>query len=75
MGAVGAVVLGHCLLTDVTYQGGYLSGCNALQYVARGRRLTLLFQVMPIVFLVGGYANAVSWRAHREDGGDWTGTG
>src|SRR3712207_3838579 len=28
-----------------------------------------LVQVMPIVFLVGGYANAASWTSHRGRGG------
>ncbi|MFJ9287214.1 acyltransferase [Kitasatospora aureofaciens] len=70
-GAVGTVVLGHWLLTNPTYQNGQLSGQDALQYVAWGRWLTLLFQVMPAVFLVGGFANAVSWTEHRSHGGDW----
>ncbi|MFJ6573407.1 acyltransferase [Streptomyces sp. NPDC091292] len=72
--AIGAVVLGHWLLVDVTYQGGTLSGLDALDYVGWGRWLTLLLQVMPVFFLVGGYANAVSWTAHRgrgEDGWSW----
>src|SRR3712207_8362855 len=28
-----------------------------------------LVQVMPVVFLVGGYANAASWTSHRGRGG------
>jgi hypothetical protein len=46
------VVLGHRLLTGITYQGGHLSGLDALDYVSWGRWVTLLFQVMP-VFLPG----------------------
>ncbi|MFH9352257.1 acyltransferase [Kitasatospora sp. NPDC017646] len=71
VGAIGTVVLGHWLLTNPTYQSGQLSGQDALQYVAWGRWLTLLFQVMPAVFLVGGFANAASWTEHRSHGGDW----
>ncbi|MEU6609885.1 acyltransferase [Streptomyces shenzhenensis] len=74
VGAIGAVVIGHWLLVDITYRGGLLSGRDALDLVGWGRWLTLLFQVMPVFFLVGGYANAVSWTAHRERGGgrpDW----
>ena len=66
------VVLGHSLLTGITYQGGHLSGLDALDYVSRGRWVTLLFQVMPVFFLVGGYANAVSWTAHQQRGEGWT---
>ena len=54
---------GDRLLTGITYQGGHLSGLDALDYVSWGRWVTLLFQVMPVFFLVGGYANAVSWTA------------
>ncbi|MDH6125452.1 acyltransferase [Kitasatospora sp. GP82] len=72
VGAIGAVVTGHWLVTDVSYRGGRLSGLNALDYIAWGHWLTLLFQVMPVFFVVGGYANAVSWRAHRDLGGGWT---
>ena len=45
---------------------------DALAYVSWGRWLTLVFQVMPVVFLVGGYANAVSWTAHHARGESWT---
>ena len=66
------VVLGHWLLTGITYQGGHLSGLDALDYVSWGRWVTLLFQVMPVFFLVGGYANAVSWTAHQQRSEGWT---
>ncbi|MGW4201323.1 acyltransferase family protein [Streptomyces sp. NPDC004726] len=69
--AIGAVVLGHWLLVDVTYRDGLLSGLDALDFVGWARWVTLLLQVMPVFFLVGGYANAVSWTAHRERGEDW----
>ena len=47
------MVLGHRLLTGITYQGGHPSRLDALDYVSRGRWVTLLFQVMPVFFLVG----------------------
>ncbi|KIQ64632.1 hypothetical protein TR51_10375 [Kitasatospora griseola] len=72
VGAIYTVVLGHWLLTDVTYRNGHVSGQDALHQVAWGRWLTLLFQVMPIVFLVGGYANTISWTTHHRRGEDWT---
>jgi fucose 4-O-acetylase-like acetyltransferase len=34
---------------------------------------TLFFQVMPIFFVVGGFANATSWTAHHERGESWAG--
>jgi hypothetical protein len=71
VGAVGLVVIGHWLATDVTDTGGHLSGFDALSFISWGRWLTLIFQVMPVIFVVGGYANATSWNAHRAvgDGG------
>jgi len=70
--AIGGVVYGHWLLISVTYRDGRLSGVDALDYVAWGRWLTWLFQVMPLFFLVGGYVNARSWAAHHAVGQGWT---
>jgi fucose 4-O-acetylase-like acetyltransferase len=70
--AIGAVVCGHWLLTDITYQHGQLSGLDALNYVGWGRWVTLALQVMPVFFLVGGYVNARSWAVHHARGETWT---
>jgi peptidoglycan/LPS O-acetylase OafA/YrhL len=66
--AITAVVTGHWLLTSITYQGGQLSGLDALDYIRWGGRVTLAFQVMPVFFLVGGYVHAISWTRHRDRG-------
>jgi fucose 4-O-acetylase-like acetyltransferase len=70
--AIGGVVYGHWLLISVTYRNGQLSGGDALDYVQWGRWVTWAFQVMPVFFLVGGYANAGSWTAHHASGESWT---
>src|ERR1700743_2996762 len=70
--AIGGVVYGHWLLVSVTYQKGQLSGVDALDIIEWGRWVTWLFQVMPVFFLVGGYANAQSWTAHHARGETWT---
>lgn len=67
--AILAVVAGHWLAAAVTVQDGRLSGINALEVVSWARPLTWLFQVMPVFFLVGGYANAASWSSHQRRGG------
>ncbi|MGH3218231.1 MAG: acyltransferase family protein [Streptosporangiaceae bacterium] len=64
--AMAGVVYGHWLLINVTDTGGQLGGMDALGYVSWGRWGTLLFQVMPVFFLVGGYVNARSWTAHAQ---------
>lgn len=71
--AVCFVCVGHWLVTDISYRGGRLHGVDALALVHWAHWLTLVFQVMPLIFLAGGYANAVSWSAHRRPGawGGW----
>lgn len=74
--AILLVVVGHWLAVTVTVHDGRVSGTNAGAYVLQvlpwARPLTWLFQVMPIFFLVGGYANTASWSSHQRRGGDGT---
>lgn len=69
------VALGHWLLAVVTVgPDGAITGGNALTDVPALRGATWVFQVMPLFFLVGGYANAVSWRSAQAKGtayGTW----
>lgn len=67
--AILVVVLGHWLTSAVTVTDGRLGGVNALYVVPWAQPLTWLFQVMPVFFLVGGYANAASLAKHRQEGG------
>jgi hypothetical protein len=69
--AITAVVVGHWMLVVVDHNGG-LAGRNALAEVGWSHPLTWLFQVMPLFFLVGGYAGAASLSSHRRGGGDAT---
>jgi len=71
--AIGLVVLGHWLLTSISDTGGRLSGSSAMTDIGWSGWGTLLFQVMPVFFLVGGYVNALSWARHRCAGGTWAG--
>jgi len=70
--AIAMVVVGHWLLTSITYRGGQLSGLDAIGYVSWAGWVTLAFQVMPVFFLVGGYVHAGSWARQQERGADWT---
>lgn len=72
--AICLVVVGHWLAISVTYQDGRLSGRNALTDLAWAHPVTWLFQVMPVFFVVGGYANSASLHSYRVNGGgstDW----
>jgi peptidoglycan/LPS O-acetylase OafA/YrhL len=73
--AIAAVVVGHWLATAITYRHGELQGVDVLSVVRWTSWLTLVLQVVPIFFLVGGYANALSWTRYQSAGGSafaWT---
>jgi peptidoglycan/LPS O-acetylase OafA/YrhL len=70
--AIVTVVVGHWLAVHVSYDGT-LRGDSVLALVPWTRPSTWLFQVMPVFFLVGGFANAASLASHRERGGSTTG--
>ena len=67
--AITFVVFGHWLVAAVTEENGMLAESNALGEITWIRPLTWVFQVMPLFFLVGGYANTASIRSHHERGG------
>lgn len=71
--AIGAVVLGHWLMLNVERASdGDLTGFSVLRELQWAHALTWLFQVMPVFFLVGGVANAISWTRQRARGGTAT---
>ena len=68
------VVFGHWLMAAVTIENGELVAGHLLILADWTHPLTWLFQVMPVFFLVGGYANGLSWRSARrrdETYGGW----
>jgi fucose 4-O-acetylase-like acetyltransferase len=69
--SISLVVLGHWLLTSISTSGGQLSGIDAMADISWSGWGTLVFQVMPVFFLVGGYANARSWTQYRAEGATW----
>jgi surface polysaccharide O-acyltransferase-like enzyme len=62
------VVFGHWLLAAVTIEDGELIPGHLLELADWTHPLTWMFQVMPVFFFVGGYANALSWRSARQRG-------
>ena len=59
------VITGHWLITAPYYHDGSLTPGDLLVIQPNTQWLTWLFQVMPIFFIVGGYANAVSLESAR----------
>ena len=70
-----AVVIGHWLVITPWVSGdGVFHADHLLTRSEPARWLTWLFQVMPVFFAVGGFANAVSWDSAVKRGttyGDW----
>jgi fucose 4-O-acetylase-like acetyltransferase len=72
--AITLVVLGHWLITAIGYNARHRpTGHSALDLLTWAYPITWLVQVMPVFFVVGGYANAASLHAHRRRGGDAVG--
>ncbi|MDJ0848679.1 MAG: acyltransferase [Myxococcota bacterium] len=72
--SICAVVIGHWLVAaPYLGEGGTLVPGHLLAIEPWTRWLTLGFQVMPIFFLVGGYANGTSWEAARRRGDGYGG--
>ncbi|SCG67396.1 acyltransferase family protein [Micromonospora halophytica] len=72
--AIAMVVLGHWMVTAIGEDAtGRPTGRSALPELPWAYPLTWLAQVMPVFFLVGGFANAASLTARRARGGDAAG--
>lgn len=72
--SIMVVVFGHWLMAGAFFGNGELRVFNLLTENQRVHYLTWILQVMPIFFLVGGYANAASWRSaarRAESYGSW----
>ncbi len=63
--SIGAVIFGHWLVAAPFMEGGVLSASKLLEIQKWTQWLTWIFQVMPVFFIVGGYANSASWRAAK----------
>ncbi len=67
------VVTGHWLIVALYYEDGSLTTSDLLVIQPGTQWLTWVFQVMPIFFIVGGYANAVSLESATRKGIDYAG--
>ena len=66
--AILTVVLGHWLIAVVTWDAAGPTAANALAEVPALQWLTWIFQVMPLFFVVGGFANRAALLAGRRRG-------
>lgn len=65
------VVAGHSIMAVVAWPDGVPELGNLLAAFPWTQALTWVLQIMPLFFVAGGAANALSWRRHRERGGDY----
>lgn len=69
--AIIVVVLGHWLVAIVLIDADGWEAGTLLAFEPRTQWLTWIFQVMPLFFFVGGYANAAAWSSARRRGVPW----
>jgi len=65
--AILAVVIGHWLMSIVYLEDGEVATRGLLGLREWTHLATWPFQVIPVIFVAGGYANAVSWRHARAE--------
>jgi hypothetical protein len=59
---VSIVVLGHWSVMMVFWEDDVIRGVNALSVIPALRLVTWVMQVMPLMFFIGGFANAAAFR-------------
>ena len=66
--SIGVVVLWHWGLSITHWRDGALTMPNPVRDVPGLWAATWVLQVMPVFFIVGGYANLAGWQAAGRDG-------
>ncbi len=70
--ALFLVVFGHWISASIWVQGdGTVVASNTLEWIPGAGYLTWIFQVIPIFFIVGGYANAAALSRNPPDIRTW----
>ena len=66
--SIVVVVLGHWTISIIAWDGGIIRSTSALGPAPGLWLATWVFQVMPVFFFVGGYANLVAYESARRRG-------
>ena len=66
--SIGLVIVGHWLAAVSSIEDGQLVLTHVTNLANWTHWATWLFQVMPIFFIVGGYANTASWQSASRKG-------
>ncbi|WP_052667296.1 acyltransferase family protein [Nitriliruptor alkaliphilus] len=67
--SIAVVIVWHWALSITRWEDGALSMPNPIDVIPGGWLLTWALQIMPMFFLVGGFANYAGWRSVQDDGG------
>ncbi len=71
--SITAVVFGHWFISINHWEGGVIRSTSAIGVTAGLWLFTWAFQVMPVFFFVGGFANLVAYDSARRKGSStWT---
>lgn len=71
--SIGAVVVGHWTIGLIAWDQGVIRSTSAIGKAPGLWLATWVFQVMPVFFFVGGFANLVAYEAARRRGQSvWT---
>ncbi|WP_262774059.1 acyltransferase family protein [Brevibacterium permense] len=71
-GCLVVVVILHSMMSSaVLGPGGTVEPVVALSNTARFAAASWFFQIMPLFFVIGGYAGITGWRRTRARGGTW----
>lgn len=71
--AIGVVIAWHWSLSILHWSGDRWVMPNPIHQVPGSWLATWLLQVVPVFFVVGGYANSAAWWAAQRDGGGLAG--
>ena len=67
------VIIGHWLIVTAVVRDSGFWGTDVLSVLPGTHWLTWIFQIMSVFFIVGGYANSVSWKSHLSRQGNFQG--
>ncbi len=66
--SIAVVIIWHWSLSVITWNGDRFLMPNPIDEVPAGWLYTWVLQIVPVFFIVGGYANFASWQAARRRG-------
>ncbi|HEU4541892.1 MAG TPA: acyltransferase [Jiangellaceae bacterium] len=71
--SIAVVIIWHWSLSVIFWDDDRFVMPNPINHVPGGWLYTWLLQIVPVFFIVGGYANYASWQASRRRGQAWPG--